>query len=111
MSVRLLTHRLFNHGRYFIQNYCKRQIHTNILEGKRNIGSATVAVNTKANNLRQVSYKWLLLCKNNSTPRSSTTILTYFIMVLNYRMAQNYHREYEIIVSYDSVVDYLLTTY
>ncbi|XP_005180031.1 serine/threonine-protein kinase Pink1, mitochondrial-like [Musca domestica] len=32
MSVRLLTSRLFKHGRFLLQSYWKRDIHTNILE-------------------------------------------------------------------------------
>lgn len=36
MSVRLFTYRLFNHGRYFLQNSLKRHIHINILERKGN---------------------------------------------------------------------------
>lgn len=32
MSVRLLTTRLVKHGRYLLQTYWKRDIHTNILE-------------------------------------------------------------------------------
>ncbi|XP_075158897.1 PTEN-induced putative kinase 1 [Haematobia irritans] len=36
MSVRLLTSRLFKHGRYLLQSYWKRDIHTNILEQNQN---------------------------------------------------------------------------
>ncbi|EDV34640.1 uncharacterized protein Dana_GF21424, isoform B [Drosophila ananassae] len=32
MSVRLLTVRLIKHGRYILRSYCKREIHSNILE-------------------------------------------------------------------------------
>lgn len=32
MSVRLLTTRLVKHGRFLLQTYWKRDIHTNILE-------------------------------------------------------------------------------
>lgn len=36
MSVRLLTSRLFKHGRFLLQTYWKRDIHTNILEQNQN---------------------------------------------------------------------------
>ncbi|XP_013107959.2 serine/threonine-protein kinase Pink1, mitochondrial [Stomoxys calcitrans] len=36
MSVRLLTSRLFKHGRFLLQSYWKRDIHTNILEQNQN---------------------------------------------------------------------------
>lgn len=35
MSVRLLTTRLIKHGRYLLQSYWKRDIHSNILEQKQ----------------------------------------------------------------------------
>lgn len=38
MSLRLLSTRLFKHGRFIIQNYCKRDIHINILEHGKNRG-------------------------------------------------------------------------
>ena len=43
MSFRLLTTRLFKHGRLVIKSYYKREIHTNILEStrQRNVSSQT----------------------------------------------------------------------
>lgn len=52
MSFRFLSNRLFSHGRYFIKQYCKRNIHNNILERPRArvLPGATVSVTKAATN-------------------------------------------------------------
>lgn len=52
MSFRFLSNRLFSHGRNFIKQYCKRNIHNNILERPRTRGlpGATVSVTKTATN-------------------------------------------------------------
>ncbi len=52
MSFRFLSNRLFSHGRNFIKQYCKRNIHNNILERPRTRGipGASVSVTKTVTN-------------------------------------------------------------
>lgn len=49
MSIRLFASRAIRHGRFLVQNYCKRDINTNILEHK--VGNKQLT----AKSLQQVS--------------------------------------------------------
>lgn len=69
MSVRLLTTRLLKHGRFLLQNYWKRDIHTNILEQnqttrttrQQRIPTVTSSVLGRVGALFVIIMLWLLL--------------------------------------------------
>ncbi|EDW86407.2 uncharacterized protein Dwil_GK17835, isoform C [Drosophila willistoni] len=80
MSVRLLTVRLVKHGRYILRSYCKRDIHTNILEqnqlktrSKRGVPLTSSSFNVIKNAPQQVARSAPSPGQTVLAPRSAAT--------------------------------------
>ncbi|CAO1377164.1 unnamed protein product [Diamesa hyperborea] len=71
MSIRLFASRAIRHGRFLVQNYCKRDINTNILENK--VGNKQLT----AKSLQQLAHE--VAFKNNNLLRFGSHARRLFV--------------------------------